>query len=62
MAAKKYKSVEEYLQDIPKERRGIIEQLRNTIQEAIPEAEEVISYNMPAYKCNGILLYFGVFV
>ena len=60
MPAKKYKTVEEYFKDIPEERLPIVAQLRSAIREAIPEAEEVISYNMPAYKLKGILLYFGV--
>ena len=30
-----------------------------TIRKAAPDAEEVISYQMPAYKCQGMLVYFA---
>lgn len=33
--------------------------IRKTIKEAAPEAEEVISYKMPAYRLNGMLVYFA---
>ncbi len=36
-------------------------QLRNAIKEAAPEAEEVISYNMPAFRQNGVLVYFAAY-
>ncbi len=35
--------------------------IRRTIKEAAPEAEEVISYQMPAYRQHGILVYFAAF-
>ena len=35
--------------------------MRQTIREAAPEAEEVISYQMPAFKLNGILVWFAAF-
>lgn len=61
MPAKKYETVDGYLADVPEAQRPTVEKLRMTIKAAIPEAEEVISYNMPAYRHNGVLLYFGVF-
>jgi uncharacterized protein YdhG (YjbR/CyaY superfamily) len=36
-------------------------QLRETIIKAAPEAEETISYNMPAYKLHGSLVYFAAY-
>lgn len=36
-----------------------MERLRAVIKQAVPEADEVISYQMPAYKYNGILIYFA---
>lgn len=55
----KFKTVEEYLSAFPKNVRVILEQLRNTIRKAAPGAEEVISYNMPAFRQNGILVYYA---
>ena len=55
----KFKTVDEYMAFYPKKVRVILETLRKTIKEAALEAEEVISYNMPAYKLNGMLVYFA---
>ena len=37
----------------------ILEKIRHTIHAAAPDAEEVISYQMPAFKYHGILVYFA---
>jgi len=58
-AGTKFKSVEEYLSVFPEVTKSILQEMRNTIKKAAPQAEEVISYNMPAYKLNGILVYFA---
>src|SRR6476469_7529200 len=54
-------TVEEYLNLFPKEQRDALEKLRQVIKAAAPKAEEVISYGMPGYKQNGVLVYFGGF-
>jgi uncharacterized protein YdhG (YjbR/CyaY superfamily) len=57
---KKYKTVEEYLADFPKEVKAKIQELRTLIKDLAPEAEEGISYNMPGYKLSGKpLVYFA---
>lgn len=55
------KSVDEYLARVPAEQRAALEALRRTIREAAPRAEEVISYRMPAFRQNGVLVYFAAF-
>lgn len=40
--------------------KTLAEELRATIKQAAPKAEEVISYNMPAYKQDGVLVYYAV--
>ncbi len=57
----KFKYVEEYLSIFPEEIKELLQTLREAIKEAAPEAEEVISYNMPAYRYNGILVYFAAY-
>jgi uncharacterized protein YdhG (YjbR/CyaY superfamily) len=57
--AKKYKSVDEYLSAMSVTTKSKLEQLRKTIQKAAPKAEEVISYNMPAFKQEGALVYYA---
>lgn len=56
---KKPKDVDEYISWFPEETRERLEQVRAAIIETVPEAVEVISYNMPAYTYNGILVWFG---
>lgn len=46
-------TVEEYLANLPDERRAPMEQLRQAIRAAAPEATETIAYNMPAYRSHG---------
>ena len=58
---KKFKTVEEYFASLPHEERKILAEVRKTIKEAAPEAEEVISYNIPAFRLNGILVWYAVF-
>src|SRR2546423_15286514 len=61
MKTTKPENVEEYIAGFPKETQILLEQIRATIVKAAPEAEEVISYQMPAYKYNGMLVYFAAY-
>jgi uncharacterized protein YdhG (YjbR/CyaY superfamily) len=49
----KYRDVDEYMAQLPDDRRAVMEQLRSTIRAAAPDATEVISYNMPAFRLDG---------
>jgi uncharacterized protein YdhG (YjbR/CyaY superfamily) len=51
--------VNEYIKSFPLETQRLLKQLRGLIKNAAPEAEESISYHMPAYKYKGVLVYFG---
>jgi len=55
----KFTTVEEYLSTVPEDMRPMLEKLRTAIKQAAPGAEEVISYNMPAYRQHGVLVYFA---
>ncbi len=55
----KAKNVDEYIALFPEHTQKLLDQLRATIFKAAPEAEEVISYQMPAYKFHGMLVYFA---
>jgi uncharacterized protein YdhG (YjbR/CyaY superfamily) len=60
MAKTNFKSVDEYMAAQPEAVRRILERLRTTIRKAAPQADEVISYQMPAYKLhNRVMLYFA---
>jgi uncharacterized protein YdhG (YjbR/CyaY superfamily) len=51
----------EYISGFPEDVQARLQQLRETIKKAAPEAEEVIAYQMPAFKQGGILVYFAAF-
>lgn len=57
----KPKTVDEYIAIASPELKEYLVRLRAAIRQAAPEADEVISYQMPAYKQNGIVVYFGGF-
>jgi len=58
----KYKNVNEYIKGFPKNVKELLKQIRTTIKEIVPEAEESISYGMPAYKLKGKpVVYFAAF-
>jgi uncharacterized protein YdhG (YjbR/CyaY superfamily) len=45
--------VDEYLRGIEEPKRGTLEALRRTILEVVPEAEQMISYRVPAFRVDG---------
>jgi uncharacterized protein YdhG (YjbR/CyaY superfamily) len=55
----KFKSIDEYISALPNNVKNIVEEIRLAVNEVVPTAEEVISYNMPAFKFHGILVYFA---
>ena len=60
MAKTDYKSVDAYLAAQPPAVRPILQQVRGVIRKAIPKAEEVISYQIPAYRLpGGVVIYFA---
>ena len=52
----KYEDVDEYMAQLPEDRRAVMEQLRSAIRSAAPDAAEAISYNMPSYRLGGRFL------
>ena len=60
MAKTDFKSVDEYIATHPEGVQTILRRVRRTIRKAVPGAEEVISYQIPAYKLRGgRVLYFA---
>ena len=58
MAAKS-KTIDDYLATLPADQRAVLEKLRQTIRAAAPKAEECISYQLPAFRQDGMLVAFG---
>jgi uncharacterized protein YdhG (YjbR/CyaY superfamily) len=56
-----YKSVNEYIAQQPPEFRDRLGLIRQTVRKAVPDAEELLSYMMPAFKYHGMLCYYAVF-
>lgn len=50
---------DEYLAALPADKRAALEQLRRTIRQAAPRAEECISYSLPAFRQDGPLVGYG---
>jgi uncharacterized protein YdhG (YjbR/CyaY superfamily) len=58
MAKTDYKSVDQYVAAQPKPARAVLQRVRGIVRKAVPGAEEVISYQIPAYKhAGGFFLY-----
>lgn len=61
MAKTDFKNADEYIATLPAEVQTILQTVRQTIQQAVPEAEEVISYQIPAFKYHGWVLYYSAY-
>lgn len=60
MATTNFKSVDEYIATFPSDVQSTLQRVRRTIRKAVPGADEVISYQMPAYKARGArVIYFA---
>lgn len=53
------KDIDAYIAKFPADVQEILQQVRETIRTAAPESTEVISYQMPAFRQHGILVYFA---
>src|SRR5512139_1575699 len=56
-----YNTIDGYIDTFPEDVKRILNQLRQTIHEAAPEAEETISYQMPTFTLHGNLVHFAAF-
>ena len=54
-------NVDEYIADQVVKVRPMLKKIRQIVRQLAPDAQEVISYGMPAYKLHGMLLYFAAF-
>lgn len=56
-----FKTIDEYIALQPEVLILILEQIRQTIKDIIPEAEETISYQIPTFKYHGNLVHFAAY-
>jgi uncharacterized protein YdhG (YjbR/CyaY superfamily) len=50
------KTIDDYLRSMPDDRRRALKDLRKKIRSIIPDAEECISYRIPAFRLNGVVV------
>jgi uncharacterized protein YdhG (YjbR/CyaY superfamily) len=51
--------IDKYITSFPQQTQQLLQQLRAIILKTVPNAEEVISYKMPAYKYHGMVAWFA---
>jgi uncharacterized protein YdhG (YjbR/CyaY superfamily) len=56
---KKPESVDAYIASFPAEVQTLLQQMRSAIKQAAPDAEEIISYGIPAFRFKGMLVWFA---
>jgi len=54
-----FQSIDKYHSTLPGEIQAKVQELRTAIKQAAPKSIEVISYNMPAFKMNKVLVYYA---
>ena len=55
------RTIDEYIAAFSPEVQATLERIRSTIRNAAPDAQETISYRIPAFTRNGTLVYFAAF-
>ena len=55
------RNIDEYIASSSPEVQAILERIRLTVRNAAPGAQETISYRIPAFRLNGVLVYFAAF-
>jgi uncharacterized protein YdhG (YjbR/CyaY superfamily) len=55
------KDIDEYIARFPRDVQKLLQQVRATIREAAPDAEEAIAYQMPTFRLEGNLVHFAAF-
>lgn len=61
MVSKRPATIDDYIAARPPDVQPILQKIRATVVRAAPDAQELISYRMPAFAQNGILIYFAAF-
>lgn len=55
----KFQEIDDYLASQPEQVRTPLEKIREVIRKAIPDAEEMISYQMPSFKYHGMIAWYA---
>jgi uncharacterized protein YdhG (YjbR/CyaY superfamily) len=60
-SSSKFTTVPAYIASLPADSQKILKALRRFIKKELPDAKEVISYNMPAFNMEGIVIWYAAF-
>jgi uncharacterized protein YdhG (YjbR/CyaY superfamily) len=55
------RTVDDYIATFALDIRAVLQKIRQTVKAAAPNTEETVSYRMPAFRLNGMLVYFAAF-
>ena len=55
------KTIDEYVAGFPPDVQAVLQKIRQVVRSAAPDAQETISYQIPAFKLDGVLVYFAAF-
>jgi uncharacterized protein YdhG (YjbR/CyaY superfamily) len=58
---RRFARVEEYLASVSPDARPILEEIRRVVMVTVPDAKEVISYQMPAFRLDRVFFYYAAF-
>jgi uncharacterized protein YdhG (YjbR/CyaY superfamily) len=61
MKKNNFRTIDEYINSFPRNIQVFLEDIRQTIRTAAPDATETISYQMPTFKLNGNLVHFAAY-
>jgi uncharacterized protein YdhG (YjbR/CyaY superfamily) len=53
--------IDEYIGTFPPDVQAILQKIRTTVAKAVPKAEEKLSYRIPAFMLDGVVIYFAAF-
>ena len=56
---KKPENIDAYIASFPPDVQVLLSQMRNTIKQTAPQADELISYGIPAFRLKGMLVWFA---
>lgn len=54
-------TIDQYIASFPRDVQAILQKIRTTVAQAVPKAQEKISYRIPAFMLDGIVIYFAAF-
>lgn len=58
-ARQTFQTVDEYIQSLPPKTQAKLQEIRAVLQEVLPDAQEVISYNIGAFKLKKVIVFFA---